>query len=63
MNYILAMVIALLFSMITMPVLMKLSHKLEFTDKPNKRKKHKAPTPLCGDCIIYRIFCFVFFIC
>ncbi|MGY5215609.1 glycosyltransferase family 4 protein [Clostridium butyricum] len=53
MNYILAMVIALLFSMITMPVLMKLSHKLEFTDKPNKRKKHKAPTPLCGGIALY----------
>ena len=53
MNYILAMVIALLFSMITMPVLMKLSHKLEFTDKPNKRKKHTAPTPLCGGIALY----------
>lgn len=53
MNYILAMVIALLFSMITMPVLMKLSHKLEFTDKPNKRKNHKAPTPLCGGIALY----------
>ena len=53
MNYILAMVIALVFSMITMPFLMKLSHKLEFTDKPNKRKQHKAPTPLCGGIALY----------
>ena len=49
MNYILAMVIALLFSMITMPVLMKLSHKLEFTDKPNKRKSIKPQHLYVGE--------------
>ena len=53
MNYIIAMVIALLISLITMPFLIKLSHKLEFTDKPNKRKQHKAPTPLCGGIALY----------
>ncbi len=62
MNYILAMVIALLIALITMPFLMKLSHKLEFTDKPNKRKQHKAPTPLCGGVALYIGFFVSYFI-
>ncbi|WP_294153192.1 MraY family glycosyltransferase [uncultured Clostridium sp.] len=62
MNYILAMVIALLCSLVTMPFLMKLSHKLEFTDKPNKRKQHKAPTPLCGGIALYIGFFVSYFI-
>ncbi|WP_294394171.1 MraY family glycosyltransferase [uncultured Clostridium sp.] len=62
MNYILAMVIALLCSLVTMPFLMKLSHKLEFTDKPNKRKQHKAPTPLCGGIALYIGFFISYFI-
>ncbi|MGM9933992.1 MAG: MraY family glycosyltransferase [Clostridium sp.] len=62
MNYILAMVIALVISLITMPFLMKLSHKLEFTDKPNKRKQHKAPTPLCGGIALYIGFFVSYFI-
>lgn len=62
MNYILAMVISLVISLITMPFLMKLSHKLEFTDKPNKRKQHKAPTPLCGGIALYIGFFISYFI-
>lgn len=62
MNYILAMVIALIISFVTMPFLMKLSHKLEFTDKPNKRKQHKAPTPLCGGIALYLGFFVSYFI-
>lgn len=62
MNYILAMVISLVISLITMPFLMKLSHKLEFTDKPNKRKQHKAPTPLCGGIALYIGFFVSYFI-
>lgn len=62
MNYILAMVIALIISFIIMPFLMKLSHKLEFTDKPNKRKQHKAPTPLCGGIALYIGFFASYFI-
>lgn len=53
MNYILAMVVSLLTSLITMPFLIKLANKLCFTDKPNKRKKHKMPTPLCGGIALY----------
>lgn len=62
MNYIIAMVIALLISLITMPFLIKLSHKLEFTDKPNKRKQHKAPTPLCGGIALYLGFFVTYFL-
>ncbi|WP_238917974.1 MraY family glycosyltransferase [Clostridium sp. YIM B02555] len=53
MNYILAMVVSLLGAMITMPFLMRLAKKIHFTDKPNKRKQHKAPTPLCGGIALY----------
>ena len=53
MDYILAMVVALFISLIIMPFLMKLANKIEFTDKPNKRKQHKAPTPLCGGIALY----------
>jgi UDP-GlcNAc:undecaprenyl-phosphate GlcNAc-1-phosphate transferase len=53
MNYILAMVVSLLIALITMPFLMKLASKLQFTDKPNKRKQHKKPTPLCGGIALY----------
>lgn len=53
MIYILAMVVSLLGSFITMPFLMKLANKLQFTDKPNKRKQHKKPTPLCGGIALY----------
>jgi UDP-GlcNAc:undecaprenyl-phosphate/decaprenyl-phosphate GlcNAc-1-phosphate transferase len=53
MNYILAMVVSLLGALITMPFLMKLANKVQFTDKPNKRKQHKMPTPLCGGIAVY----------
>ncbi|EHI98912.1 Glycosyl transferase, family 4, conserved region-containing protein [Clostridium sp. DL-VIII] len=53
MNYILAMVVSLLGALITMPFLMKLANKVQFTDKPNKRKQHKMPTPLCGGIALY----------
>lgn len=62
MNYILAMVVSLLIALITMPFLMKLSEKLHFTDKPNKRKQHKRPTPLCGGIALYIGFFISYFI-
>lgn len=62
MDYILAMVVALLISMITMPFLMKLANKLEFTDKPNERKQHKSPTPLCGGIALYIGFFISYFL-
>jgi len=62
MNYILAMVASLLIALITMPFLMKLSNKLQFTDKPNKRKQHKMATPLCGGIALYIGFFISYFI-
>ena len=62
MNYILAMVVSLLSALIIMPFLMKLSNKLHFTDKPNKRKQHKKPTPLCGGIALYIGFFISYFI-
>ena len=62
MNYILAMVASLLIALVTMPFLMKLSNKLQFTDKPNKRKQHKMATPLCGGIALYIGFFISYFI-
>ena len=62
MNYILAMVVSLLIALITMPFLMKLANKLQFTDKPNKRKQHKMATPLCGGIALYIGFFISYFI-
>lgn len=53
MKYLIAMVVAMAVSFAIMPLLIKVSHKLEFTDKPNKRKQHKSPTPLCGGIALY----------
>lgn len=39
-----------------MPMLMKLAIKLGFTDKPTKRKQHRAPIPLCGGVGMYIAF-------
>ena len=62
MNYILAMVVSLIIALITMPFLMKLASKVHFTDKPNKRKQHKKPTPLCGGIALYIGFFISYFI-
>lgn len=62
MNYILAMVVSLLVSLITMPFLMKLANIVHFTDKPSKRKQHKKPTPLCGGIALYAGFFASYFI-
>ena len=62
MDYILAMIVSLLIALITMPFLMKLANKLHFTDKPNKRKKHKRATPLCGGIALYIGFFTSYFI-
>ena len=62
MDYILAMVVSLLIALMTMPFLMKLANKLHFTDKPNKRKQHKIPTPLCGGIALYIGFFITYFI-
>lgn len=48
MNYFIEFIISFVVVTILTPILMKLSHKIGFTDKPTKRKKHKNITPLSG---------------
>lgn len=43
------------------PILMKLSNKVGFTDKPTKRKKHSSAIPLCGGIGIYIGFFIMYF--
>ena len=53
MRYILVAMVSLLVAFVSMPFLMKLAIKLEFTDKPSERKNHKKATPLCGGISLY----------
>lgn len=53
MRYILVAMVSLLVAFVSMPILMKLAIKFEFTDKPSKRKNHKKATPLCGGIALY----------
>ena len=62
MKYVLAMVVSFVVCFAAMPFLMKLSHKLEFTDKPSVRKQHKSPKPLCGGIALYIGFFISYFI-
>lgn len=61
MHYLLQLVITFLIVCFIMPLLMKIATKFEFTDKPTKRKKHRAPIPLCGGVGIYIGFFIVYF--
>lgn len=62
MRYILATMVSLLVAFISMPFLMKLAIKLEFTDKPSARKNHKKATPLCGGIALYLGFFISYFL-
>lgn len=46
----------------TIPPIMKLAKKKEFTDKPTKRKKHRGPIPLSGGIGIYIGFFVTYFV-
>ena len=61
MVYILALGGAFLITFVIMPVLMILSQKIGFTDKPTKRKQHRGPMPLCGGIGIYIGFFIMYF--
>ncbi|MDR0957838.1 MAG: undecaprenyl/decaprenyl-phosphate alpha-N-acetylglucosaminyl 1-phosphate transferase [Clostridiales bacterium] len=56
MNYFIAFCVSLIISLASAPWLIKLSNKLDFTDKPTKRKKHKNPTPLIGGVFMFIAF-------
>lgn len=62
MQYILASVIAFLIVSLLMPTIINFAHKIEFTDKPTERKKHRGPIPLCGGIAMYIGFFIVYFI-
>ena len=62
MQYILATIGTFLIVYLLMPQLMKLSHKIGFTDKPTRRKKHSGSIPLCGGIGIYIGFFIMYFI-
>lgn len=61
MQYLLLFVAAVLIVYVITPVLIKMSYKYNFTDKPTKRKKHKGDTPLCGGISMYIGFFSLFF--
>ena len=56
MLYALAFVFVFALMMILMPAFMKLAEKMDFTDKPTERKKHKAPMPLSGGIAMFAAF-------
>lgn len=62
MQYIKPLVATFLIVYFVMPMLMKLANKLEFTDKPTERKKHRGEIPLCGGFGIYIGFFIMYFI-
>ena len=62
MQYLLLFVAAILIVYGITPVLMKMSMKLNFTDKPTERKKHRKETPLCGGIAMYIGFFPLFFL-
>ncbi|SDP60368.1 MraY family glycosyltransferase [Clostridium gasigenes] len=53
MENILAFILAFLIVYLVTPILMKLSIKYNFTDKPTERKKHRGEIPLCGGIAMY----------
>jgi UDP-N-acetylmuramyl pentapeptide phosphotransferase/UDP-N-acetylglucosamine-1-phosphate transferase len=61
-KYFWAFIIPFLAVIITMPFLMKFSQKIEFTDKPTDRKKHKSAIPLIGGIAMFIGFFSEFFL-
>lgn len=61
-KYFWAFIIPFLAVIITMPFLMKFSQKIEFTDKPTDRKKHKSAIPLIGGTAMFIGFFSGFFL-
>lgn len=56
MQNILVFVMAFLIVYLVTPILIKLSLKYNFTDKPTGRKKHRGEIPLCGGIAMYISF-------
>ncbi|WP_160673005.1 MraY family glycosyltransferase [Clostridium sp. C8-1-8] len=47
-NYIIGIIVSSLIVVLIIPSLMKIAEKIEFTDKPTKRKIHEKPIPIIG---------------
>lgn len=62
MNYFIAIIIAFSIVFLITPLLMKLSFKYNFTDKPTSRKKHRGEIPLCGGISMFIGFFTAYFI-
>ena len=62
--YILAFIITLVLSLVIMPRVAAFFIKIDFTDKPTERKKHKKPIPLSGGPAMFIAFaiCFIVFV-
>lgn len=61
MRYILSFILAFSIVYFSVPILVKLSHKYSFTDKPTKRKQHRGEIPLCGGIAMFIGFFVVYF--
>ena len=62
MKYLLTIILSFTLVYMITPILMKLSYKYKFTDKPTKRKAHKGEIPLCGGLAMYIGFFLTYFI-
>lgn len=61
-RYLFAIILSYLLIDIFIPLLINISLKLDFTDKPTNRKKHKKSTPLIGGIGMYISFSIVYFV-
>lgn len=59
-KYLIAIVTSYFISVFLIPILIKISFKIDFTDKPTKRKKHLNDTPLIGGLSMYISFSIIY---
>lgn len=62
MKYLIAVILSFTLVYLLTPILMKMSYKYNFTDKPTKRKAHRGQIPLCGGITMYIGFFLTYFI-
>lgn len=60
--YLIAFAAVIVITLALMPVFIKLAYRLDFTDKPTERKKHKTPAPLVGGLVMFLAFAVGFLI-
>jgi len=62
MHYLVAAVFSFLIVYFLIPIFIKIANKIQFTDKPTERKKHRGPIPLGAGIPIYIGFFTIYFI-